>query len=272
MARGSRQPLWVRVYDAIHRDIDQGRLAPEDPIPPEHKLAELYGVSRVTIRTALNRLETEGLITAARGPLGRTVSSTERLYWRLSFFEVGPRRDDPDTGTDEWAADMQEQGRTPRQIVSVDELAPPRPIAEMLQVPQRTFLVRRRRLRLANEVPVSIADTWITEETANRTCMVGDQELQPFRHPHDLAVTGGIVAAIGYVQDHADDTIYSRHATREEAELLQIHSNDTVVTEHVRVGYDAEHHPLRVLRSVSPGSRLVLTYRLKFRNQGGNAG
>lgn len=266
----TREPRWKRVYNAIRQAIDQGEWPPGHQIPIEADLAAGHEVSKDTVRTALARLEAEGLVTEAHGTRGRTVREYKPLYWHLSRFELGHRRDDPDTGTDEWAADMKAQNRTPRQVVSVDMLPAPQVIADMLAVPDGTWLVRRRRLRIADDIPVSIADTWITEEIAARTCTVGDQEIRPFWHLQDLAVPGGIVAAIGLVQDHADDTIYVRHATAEEAELLQISAANSPVGEHLRIGYDADHTPCRVLRSVFPGQRLALKYRLKFRNHEGN--
>jgi GntR family transcriptional regulator len=267
---GNRQLRWRIVYDALLKAIDQGELPPKHRLPTEKELAKRYAVSRDSVRTALGRLEAEGLITEANGPMGREVREYAPLFWHLSRFELGERRDDPDTGTDEWAADMKAQGREPTQVVSVDRLPAPAAIAKQLGVRVRTVLVRRRRLRLANGVPVSVADTWVTRKTANRTCMVGDQRVRPFWYPTDLAVEGGIVAAIGYIQDHADDTIYVRNATREEADLLEISAANTSVGQHVRVGYDADHRPIRVLSTVFPGSRLALKYRLKFRNNEGN--
>lgn len=264
-----RQRLWERVYNTIRRAIDQQRTGyePGDALPYEHELADQHGVSRDTIRGALRQLEAEGLITPSNGPYGRYVARFEPLYWNLSRFELGDRRDDPDTGTDEWAADMKAQGRVPRQIVDVDDalLAPPE-VTDILGVDPRAKLVRRRRLRLANDQPVSIADTWITEEVADLSCTYRDQQIQPFRHPEDIALEGGIIRALGLRQTLADDTIIVRHASPEEADLLQISAANTPVGEHVRVGLDPDERPVRVLRSVFPGNRLKLRYRLSYRN------
>lgn len=46
----------------IERVILDGQLAPGDRLPPERELAELLGVSRVSIREALRELENRGLV------------------------------------------------------------------------------------------------------------------------------------------------------------------------------------------------------------------
>lgn len=46
----------------IERLILEGELAPGDRLPPERELAELLGVSRVSIREALRELENRGLV------------------------------------------------------------------------------------------------------------------------------------------------------------------------------------------------------------------
>lgn len=51
----------------LRREIEAGRFAARDRLPPERKLAEEYGVARGTIREALNRLEEEGLVEVRPG-------------------------------------------------------------------------------------------------------------------------------------------------------------------------------------------------------------
>lgn len=43
-------------------EIERGALAPKERLAPERELAEIYGVARGTIREALNRLASEGLV------------------------------------------------------------------------------------------------------------------------------------------------------------------------------------------------------------------
>lgn len=256
---------WERVYDPLREAIDQGKLLPGDPIPIERELMAQHGVSRNTVRTALQRLEAQGLITEPHGNLGRRVSRYRPLYWNLSRFEVGDRRDDPDTGTDEWAADMREQGRVPRQDVEVEKLKAPAQIASYLGVRPQTHLVRRRRIRYADDIPVSIADTWLPEDIAEMTCTYQGETIKPWWERHDVVLPEGIVAATGIRQVSAEDEIWVRMPTDEEAHVLQVSSAGTPVGEHVRVGIDDTGRRIRALISVFPGARLRLRYQLKYR-------
>lgn len=58
--------------DALRRAILGGELAEGSRLPPERELAARFGVNRVTVRTALARLATEGLLSARQGS-GHTV-------------------------------------------------------------------------------------------------------------------------------------------------------------------------------------------------------
>jgi DNA-binding FadR family transcriptional regulator len=56
------QPAYGRVASAIEQKILQRSLAPGDPLPAETELARQFGVNRSTIREAVRRLESAGLV------------------------------------------------------------------------------------------------------------------------------------------------------------------------------------------------------------------
>ncbi len=53
--------------DALRAAILDGRLAPGDKLPPERALAADFGVNRLTLRAALAKLSTQGLVAARQG-------------------------------------------------------------------------------------------------------------------------------------------------------------------------------------------------------------
>lgn len=60
-------PLHRQLADQLIHAIRSGELRPGDALPSEHALRRRFSVSRVTVRAALDRLDTMGLITRRRG-------------------------------------------------------------------------------------------------------------------------------------------------------------------------------------------------------------
>ncbi|MBW2309287.1 MAG: GntR family transcriptional regulator [Deltaproteobacteria bacterium] len=61
------KPLYVQLADVLAEHIQQNRLQPGDPIPSENDLIQRYAISRMTVRIAMQRLETEGIIKKIQG-------------------------------------------------------------------------------------------------------------------------------------------------------------------------------------------------------------
>lgn len=56
------QPHYLLIRDQLVSDLTQGVVAPESQLPSEREMAERFGCTRVTLRQALQLLETDGLI------------------------------------------------------------------------------------------------------------------------------------------------------------------------------------------------------------------
>lgn len=63
------RPPYVQLADALSADIREGRLKPGAKVPPVRKLAEQFGVSPMTVQSALRLLRERG--DAVAGPQGR---------------------------------------------------------------------------------------------------------------------------------------------------------------------------------------------------------
>ncbi len=68
-----------QVAAALKREILQGALKPGDRLPSEERLAELFGVSRPTVRAALQELSAAGTVVVRRGRGGGYRVSTFSL-------------------------------------------------------------------------------------------------------------------------------------------------------------------------------------------------
>jgi GntR family transcriptional regulator, transcriptional repressor for pyruvate dehydrogenase complex len=56
-----------QIADQIRSSILNGDFAPGDKLPPERELAEMFGVSRPSVREAINILESTGLVASYHG-------------------------------------------------------------------------------------------------------------------------------------------------------------------------------------------------------------
>lgn len=63
----SRIPTYLGVYNSLYSDIVNGVYTAEEFLPSETSLAEIYGVSRNTLRQALAILNEDGLISKSQG-------------------------------------------------------------------------------------------------------------------------------------------------------------------------------------------------------------
>ncbi len=59
--------LWQQVYDDLRAEMDSGELAVDTRLPGELELADQYGVSRDTIRRAIQELVSENRLVVLHG-------------------------------------------------------------------------------------------------------------------------------------------------------------------------------------------------------------
>ncbi|HLJ06440.1 MAG TPA: GntR family transcriptional regulator, partial [Acetobacteraceae bacterium] len=150
----SRSPLYERVESVLAGDIADGNLPPETQLPSEDGLIERFKVSRTTVRKAIQNLVERGLLEIRRGK-GTFVTQpkiTQELTELTGFVE-----------------DMQALGRTPtarlldKRIVLADET-----VAQHLGLAPGTSVVRLRRVRLADSVPMSFDETYLPRELGEK--------------------------------------------------------------------------------------------------------
>jgi len=126
-------------------EIERGTYQPGDRLPAESELIQRYGVSRITVRQALDELEAEGLIVRRHGK-GTYVAEKriEQDLVRLTDF----------------VEDMEMAGLAPSsQVLTFTREPTSRAVAEALALPPGEEVVRVDRLRLANGQPIAYDTT-----------------------------------------------------------------------------------------------------------------
>lgn len=145
------EPLWVQAVELISGEIARGALRPGMRLPPERELCQQLGISRVTLRKALNHLVEAGSLSPSHG----------RGWYVATETGAPPARDWPNSleSFTETAARM---GLPATSTVLRAEVVPTTiDEGELLQLAPGTPLFVLERVRLLGGVPIAVDSTRI---------------------------------------------------------------------------------------------------------------
>ncbi|GLW98912.1 GntR family transcriptional regulator [Microtetraspora sp. NBRC 16547] len=249
----SDRAVFRQIADHLRDAIERGALAQGDKVPSEARLMEHYGVARMTIRNALQVLQSEGLTVAEHGR-GVFVRSHPPVR-RLASDRFARRH--RDQGKAAFIAETEEAGGTPSvDSIKITETAPTPDIAERLGLATRDRVIVRSRRYLINGQPVETAVSYIPAEIAKGTPI-----MQPDSGP------GGIYARLeelGFQLDHFIEEIKSRMPMRDEAKALRL-APGVPVFHLVRTAYATNGRAVEVCDTVMSSDAYMLTYELPAR-------
>lgn len=141
------RPYHEQISNWLRARIEEGGFAPDDQLPSESDLGKRFGVSRITVRRALQTLESEGLIYRRQG-LG-------------SFVAPGRLRQGLVRLTD-FAQDMARAGaKASSRVLHHGQEVAPAAVSSILGCPPDARVVRLDRLRLGDGLPVAFDRTWL---------------------------------------------------------------------------------------------------------------
>jgi len=83
----SRIPIYIQLMDIIIMDIKNERIQPNEKLPSERDLCEMFDVSRITVRHALQELERDGYIYKEHGK-GSYVSPQSYSQSLVKFYSI----------------------------------------------------------------------------------------------------------------------------------------------------------------------------------------
>ncbi|MEG0094045.1 MAG: GntR family transcriptional regulator [Erysipelotrichaceae bacterium] len=81
-----RIPLYLQIKDMIIQKIENREFLPGEKIPSERKMAELYGVNRMTIKAAINGLVEDGYLYGEQGVGTFVTTGSNKFEWGLPTF------------------------------------------------------------------------------------------------------------------------------------------------------------------------------------------
>ncbi|MDW3224320.1 MAG: GntR family transcriptional regulator [Paracoccaceae bacterium] len=143
-----------RVFLSLHDQISDGRICDGETLPGEKRLAETYGVSRVTVRRALDALSETGLIEKRAGS-GTTVRSKVLMGKRaaMSFNTLMPQ--------------LVEMGQsTTARLLSFFYGQPPDYVGQAMGLTSSEKVQIATRVRLSDGAPFSHLTTYVPSAIA----------------------------------------------------------------------------------------------------------
>ena len=82
-----RMPLYIQLQDIIIKKIEEKKYLPGEAIPSERKMAETYGVNRMTVKRAINKLVELGYLIRKPGA-GTYVAQRDHKKIDLSYMNA----------------------------------------------------------------------------------------------------------------------------------------------------------------------------------------
>ncbi len=157
--RHSPVPLYFQVAAQLEQAIETGALEPGYRLTNEIAMADQLGLSRPTMRRAIQELVSKGLLVRKRGVGTQVVQGGVRREVRLtSLFD-----------------DLASTGQHPQTRVLCNQITEaPHSVATKLGVAPGTPVVHLERVRLASGEPLAILRNWLPEWLLSAT----DEELE----------------------------------------------------------------------------------------------
>ena len=143
-----------RVWEALLSEINQPESQHGDCLPSERELGERFQFSRVVIRSALAKLEEDGLI--------------YRMQGKGAFVKKDKVNQNASVLTS-FTQDMTQRNMTRGSAIMGKEFVPCTPfLSSKLQVPTEGFVFKLKRLRMADSSPMAVEVCFLPEWIGRR--------------------------------------------------------------------------------------------------------
>ncbi|MCR9236529.1 MAG: GntR family transcriptional regulator [Alphaproteobacteria bacterium] len=192
-ARAVSEIKYENLANAFKVAIDDEVLLPGASLPGERKLAELLGISRITVRHAIDALVSDGQLVRRHGARTSVAAKVGKQISNLLGF----------------SEDMRSRGIEPgMRLLSAETTNPTEQERQMLKLADGESVVRLRRVRLGNERPIAL-------ETAVVPSVI-------VKSPEAIGLSlYATLDALGALPERGVQRITAKTMSAEEAELLE---------------------------------------------------
>jgi GntR family transcriptional regulator len=237
--RQHAQSLTEQLTARLEQAVRDGDLRPHDRVPSERDLSEGLGVSRMTVRAALQELVAGGTLYTIRG---------------RGTFVSGQRLEQPLRGLTSFTQDAESHGRVATsKVLSCSVVPAPLDLAGVFGVAAGTEIVRVHRLRLQDGLPLAIETSHVLHALA------------PGLATHDFETESlyrVLRETYGLQLTWARQTLAAAEPTLEEQHILDL-PGPTPILRISRVTALADDRVAEFVRSAYRGDRYLFTVELR---------
>lgn len=233
-------PKYYQLADILREQIEDGTWIANETIQSERQLEQQYGLSRPTIRQAIDLLIAQGYLYRIHGK-GTFVSPPKLQKGILELTS--------------FSEDMRNRGLKPGQIfLEFGPILPPKKVENHLEIidPDKKVL-RIKRVRTGNGEPIGIQDSYLNLPEGKT---ITRQELEE---------SGSIYAILqekfSIFPSEADETLEVTLATEEEATLLSIPEGSPLLLNE-RILYSQDRQAIEFVSILYRGDRYKYYMRL----------
>lgn len=231
-------PIYVQIRESLRAEITRGDLKRGEQLPSENELAARYSVSRMTIRQSIEELVDEGLLYRRHG-VGTFVAfpHLQRDHTKLtSFFDKAES----------------EGVKVQAKLLSLEVIPATPKVAEALDIPAGSRVIRVKTLRYADGAPITVHDAHIPHK------------LFPNLVNENLEVQHlwTLFEKAGYRVKRAVQRLEAREASEEVAHLMKIKAGAPVLFKE-RTVYADDGTPVEFTYCYNRGDLYSLTVALE---------
>jgi GntR family transcriptional regulator len=148
--QASPVPVFVQVEQDIRRQILAGAYKSGDRLPRETELAKIYGISRMTVRHALEGLANSKMIRRAHGVGTTVISPPAPLVFNLGLMVS-------------FSDQLRQQGYSLKTVIDMQAVVrPPDHISKALRMRAGEKAIAIRRVRVVENHPLALTTSWLS--------------------------------------------------------------------------------------------------------------
>jgi GntR family transcriptional regulator len=236
--KNSPVPIYHQLEEYIKQQIETGILREEAVIPSEREFAEVFQISRMTVRQAINNLVLEGYLTRQKGK--GTFVSKKKVEQELQ-------------GMTSFTEDMLSRGMNPSSTLLSFQIIPAdKNTALDLKIEENDSVYKIKRIRLADGAPMALETAYIPVEIVP-----------------GLTEENSNLSLYQYIEQHlslsiseATQEIEASIADSDDAETLEINIGDPILLIQ-RISYLQDGIPFEIVKSTFRADRYRFVHTMK---------